>query len=240
MIRRASLALLALFGATLALAGCSTIAPPEDRTAQCEVDGAIYVLWFETLDREPGASTPLRVLRSDQYHGWDEVPGRCISRWEVRDPSVATLSPDHTVLTVRPDAPGGATTFVTARIGKASATGELRVFRRDEQPLVGFWRQDSNECVNQTPLLELAIRADGSFAATWMPFESYKDYWGQWRFDRETGQLDLSVEPRGNYIPPDVASGHVVLDGDTLEMRSASFGSPRNGAACAAPFRRSR
>ena len=50
---------------------------------------------------------------------------------------------------------------------------------------------------------ELEFRADGTFSVTWVPFETYRDYWGRYTLDLRTGRLNLQVET-GNYVPPDV------------------------------------
>ena len=85
---------------------------------------------------------------------------------------------------------------------------------------------------------ELVFKADGHYSVTWVPFETYKDYWGQWRYDRSDGSLQLSVDG-GNYIPPDrVSSGRIEIRGDILDLAATSLGSPRDGRRCAAPFHR--
>jgi hypothetical protein len=38
---------------------------------------------------------------------------------------------------------------------------------------------------------------------TWVPFESYKDYWGTYTFDLAQGTLELTITG-GNTIPEDV------------------------------------
>src|SRR5262245_30983913 len=109
-----------------------------------------------------------------------------------------------------------------------------------EDPLVGYWRQRSEECGAAAPIYELVFQADGRYSVTWLPFETYKDYWGRWRHDRATGALELTVEG-GNYIPPDlVTSGVIHLEANALTLGQISLGSPRREgeAPCHAPFRR--
>jgi hypothetical protein len=109
-----------------------------------------------------------------------------------------------------------------------------------EDPLVGYWRQRHEECAASAPIYELVFAADGRFSVTWLPFETYKDYWGRWRHDRATDRLDLTVEG-GNYIPTDLeTSGVIHLDGNALTFEQISLGSPhREGeVTCLAPFRR--
>jgi hypothetical protein len=73
---------------------------------------------------------------------------------------------------------------------------------------------------------------------TWLPFETYKDYWGAWRYDARTRVLALTVDG-GNYQPADrVLSGEVSADAHQLTLGALSLGSPQHGARCTAPFRR--
>jgi len=107
-------------------------------------------------------------------------------------------------------------------------------------PLVGYWRQGQEECAGSAPIHELVFEADGRFSVTWLPFETYKDYWGRWRRDRTTDGLELTVEG-GNYIPADLeTSGVIHLDGNALTLGQMSLGSPRGEGEvrCPAPFRR--
>ncbi|MBS0384251.1 MAG: hypothetical protein JSS00_02755 [Proteobacteria bacterium] len=104
--------------------------------------------------------------------------------------------------------------------------------------LVGIWHQDEAECAGAAPVRELIFEADGHYSVTWLPFETYKDYWGAWRYDAHTRVLTLTVEG-GNYQPTDrVLSGTVSVDTHQLTLGAVSLGSPHNGARCTAPFRR--
>lgn len=103
-------------------------------------------------------------------------------------------------------------------------------------PLAGNWHQTLEECA--APIAELLFKADGTFHVTWTPFETYEDYWGTWGYNAASGQLDLTIA-NGNYIPPDVVrSGRATIAGDVLTFEGVSFGTPQNGAACAAAFHR--
>lgn len=103
---------------------------------------------------------------------------------------------------------------------------------------VGTWRQSEAECAGAEPVREFALRANGDFSVTWMPFETYQDYWGTWTFDARTRVLTLNVAG-GNYTPVELAaSGVVSVANDQLVLGAMSLGSPRNGARCMAAFRR--
>jgi hypothetical protein len=212
-------------------------APTGGECAAFGANGAL-VLWLGPLDVQPGESVPLRVLWRDELGGMVEVPGACVDSWEIGDADIATLSADRRTMNVRANAADGATTSVTARIGARTVSDPLNVYRSADRPLVGRWRQDTNECGDSKPVAELVFTADGRYSVTWVPFETYKDYWGQWRLDRSAGTLALSVEG-GNYVPADrVDSGRIEVRGEILDLGAASLGSPRDGQRCTAPFHR--
>ena len=77
---------------------------------------------------------------------------------------------------------------------------------------------------------ELIFRADGSMSATWMPFEIYKDYWGNYSIDLESGTFELSGVS-GNYVPPDLdPSGSFEIDENgSLILKDIWLGSYRWG-----------
>jgi len=104
--------------------------------------------------------------------------------------------------------------------------------------LVGAWHQVEAECVGAEPVRELIFEAGGRYSVTWLPFETYKDYWGAWRYDAHTRVLTLTVDG-GNYQPADrVLSAEVSADAHELALGAVSLGSPQHGARCTAPFRR--
>lgn len=197
------------------------------------------MLWLEPIDVEPAQTVPLRLYRRDGLGGLSEIPSRCVSRWRLADSGVASVSADGALLLINAEAPHGARTSVTANVGAQSVAGELNVYRPEAAPLVGLWRQSEAECGERKPIAELVFSADGRYSVTWIPFETYKDYWGRFRYEAATGALELTVEG-GNYMPADVASGAIALKGDAFTAEGASFGSPANGPGCAAPFHRAR
>ena len=55
---------------------------------------------------------------------------------------------------------------------------------------------------DEAPLIrEFKLNEDGTFAVTWFPFERYKDYWGTYTVDRESGAVTFTVTG-GNAVPP--------------------------------------
>jgi hypothetical protein len=103
---------------------------------------------------------------------------------------------------------------------------------------VGTWRQLDAECAGAEPVRELVFEPGGHYSVTWLPFETYKDYWGAWRYDARSRVLTLTVDG-GNYQPADrVLSGEVSADAHALTLGALSLGSPQHGARCTAAFRR--
>jgi len=110
---------------------------------------------------------------------------------------------------------------------------------RDRYGLAAAWHQTPEECGDAQPVRELLIRADGTYSVTWLPFESYQDYWGHWRYEPQTHTLTFTVAG-GNYVPTDrVDSGQVSVDTQTLTLGAISLGSPHEGPRCTAAFHHS-
>ncbi|MFC2172281.1 hypothetical protein ACFLU6_06575 [Acidobacteriota bacterium] len=78
-----------------------------------------------------------------------------------------------------------------------------------DSPLVGTWREvgqyrcgSGEEIVPLDPILELVFEDDGTFSVTWLPFEYYKDYWGNFSLNPDQSTLNLSIS-YGNFVPGD-------------------------------------
>ena len=100
-------------------------------------------------------------------------------------------------------------------------------------PFDGIWRQASVSCsdgrVPSEPVRELNFDA-GSFDLTFVPFETYKDYWGRYEVDRDRGRITFRKEG-GNFIPDGLKlEGAMTLDGNTLTIRDVWFGDRTPGA----------
>lgn len=98
--------------------------------------------------------------------------------------------------------------------------------------IVWTWRQLDAACGVAQPVRELIFEADGHYSVTWLPFETYKDYWGRYRCDPHSRALSLTVEA-GNYNPPDGAlAGEVRVEDHPLTLSDVSLGAPQNGELC--------
>ncbi len=107
----------------------------------------------------------------------------------------------------------------------------------EDAALVGRWREEAQIACGtgadvpvapSSRIGEIAFRADGSFSVTWMPFESYKDYWGTFEADNLAGRLSLFVQ-YGNYVPSelDTEGSYEVAPGGRLVLRDSWLGVPR-------------
>jgi hypothetical protein len=160
--------------------------------------------------------------------GTVELPLKCTSGWAVTGP--ATLAADRKSLTIAPDAPPGAVVLVRFRHDGKPVSTQFRVVAEDEIVLTGRYTQRSLDgCIAQEPVRELEFRPENRFSVTFMPFETYQDYWGSYSFDPATRQIRLKVEG-GNFVPPHLdLEGEAELADGRLRLKGLFLGS-RDGA----------
>jgi hypothetical protein len=149
------------------------------------------------------------------------VPVPVPASWSVRPEAGARIDPERGWLNIDPNTPGGSQFTVEAVVeGRdQTVTTDVYVYTPESNPFVGYWQEtaqltcDKGTEVSSDPLIEeLVFAADGSFAVTWMPFESYVDYWGEYTYNLADGTLELAITG-GNQQPDDVdGSGHYALD----------------------------
>lgn len=212
-------------------------APPDDTCGGSSV--AHYLEVSPTLARQ-GADITLIPMQA-RGPGTEREPASCISQWQV-DPALGQLSAARRTLHVAADARPGAELVISYKAGGSDVRRSMRVVGRNEIVLTGIRGQSAVEgCTLQTPVRELEFREDGTFAVTYAPFESYRDYWGRYQFDPATGALKMTIDG-GNYRPGDVdlegkahfdAAGKLVLEDVYLGQPS---GMPSPGGACRYTF----
>jgi hypothetical protein len=158
--------------------------------------------------------------------------------WSVSPTDGVSIDPYTGEFFVEPDTEHGRVYEVSASIegGRRVITSSVYVVRRDANPLVGFWREQTQlACdsslgiVPTTPIKEFQFKADGTFYVTWRPFEIYHDYWGSYTYDLGKGKLDLLIEG-GNYIPPDFEGNgkFFITDDSILTLTEIWLGNPRD------------
>jgi hypothetical protein len=243
-------ACLGLAGVLIAACTSATDSAPFDATkavlsgeAACPLpEQGAHVFWVSTPSVEPGERLTLTPYFT-QYPGMMErMEAGCVGELKSEPEGALVFSrmEDGTaVATVADTVENGAKIRVEGVYdGRKEIWGPINVFRKDANPIVGIWKQSSKDCAGASAILELSFNADMTFSVTWRPFEAYRDYWGDYTFDAETGELTLTPDG-GNYVPEDVSSGKVKLETDTLiPGEGMSFGSIRGGQSCSAAFTR--
>jgi hypothetical protein len=165
------------------------------------------------------------------------TPVNVCATYSVEGDAGASIDAASGVLDIGPAVPSGTELVVTADIQSGAATRTVSVFVYDpaENPLVGGWTETAQiDCATSmespppTPMQELAFWANGTFWATWMPFELYVDYTGTYTFDLATGELVMTPNPGGNYVPPDVdGTGTFSIEGTDLVLQDMWLGTPQ-------------
>ncbi|MCA8900793.1 MAG: hypothetical protein KDA53_06035 [Hyphomonas sp.] len=202
-----------------------------------------YFFWMEPQSAEPGDEIALFPYFANMPGMYDSLPAECLSDVTVLPEGLAAVSRQEDglpIVTIAADAPAGERLVISAVYpGDRSLTGIVELYRRQDNPLVGTWRQASEDCPAGIPIRELVFTAGGEFSVTWTPFESYKDYWGSYDYDAGSGAIQLEVEG-GNRVPENIApGGTAMLTGDSLSFDDLSFGTPfPDAAACSAEFAR--
>lgn len=125
-------------------------------------------------------------------------------------------------------------------------------FGCNPSPLVGFWKETAqiacgtgNDVDPLFPILELKFDERGRFGVTWIPFETFVDYWGTYSYDEAQGTIRLTVDG-GNFIPSDFdgigtfsfdLDGQLVLEDVWLGIQQFSEGPSAITPGCGHRFR---
>ena len=236
-------AIILLMGACATDAGVAEEPAPDSLEATlsgkaCPIpEGGGYLYWMDPPSIEFGESVTLEPMFTPSPWAFEYLPGGCVGELSVHPEGAVefTRLEDGTpVATVTDQAEnGGVITIRTVYAGEEPITATLSAYDPSTNPLVGIWEQiDYEDCPAGSRILELSFRADGTFSVTWTPFESYRDYWGSYDYEQETGLLTLEIDG-GNHIPNDVAIQEVgFYEGNMYLKNDGSFGSNSAGNAC--------
>lgn len=195
------------------------------------------VFWWSKPSFKPGQVVELRpTIVMGPYS--EDGDADCLEDMAVvpAGPDLARGEDGVWRLTIPADVGDGVEYVIEGTYGDKRLGSRFVAFHPERRPLVGRWSQRAEECAGAEPLRELEFRADGSFGATWTPFETYVDYWGTYRYDPPSSVLTLTITG-GNALPGDATSGTITLQGDSFVLGTASFGTRPSGT-CTAPFRR--
>ncbi|HEU0078076.1 MAG TPA: hypothetical protein VFQ76_10535 [Longimicrobiaceae bacterium] len=223
--------------------GGAVAAPPP-----CILPDAALLVTPGEYEVAPGAVSTVQLLASTHPGAFAPLPGGCRPAWSLPDGGPASVDAASGVLRVAADAADGAAFPLLARVAGREVRTVVRVVDPARSPLVGTWAQvgrtpcgaGAAEAAPAEPIRELRFRRDGSFSVTWLPFESYTDYWGTYSHDAASGRLRLVVE-RGNYVPAELdLDGRAEVQGGVLRLREMSLGSRTPGAepSCGLRFER--
>ena len=229
--------MLELYGFALLLSASTTAQaeeaqpPPAPDTTCLWPPDRINFVEFSTPVFRQGTTITILPKRDQMPAGYRDLPSECLSGWSIE--GAAELSADRRTLTIHPDAPPGSEIVLRFSVRGEPVAARLRVVARDAVVLTGTWGQTAAAgCETLEPVRELQFGPD-RFSVTFTPFESYKDYWGTYSFDPQTGALQLTVAG-GNFTPGGldlegtarIEDGHLVLEGMYLGNR---MGGPPEG-----------
>jgi hypothetical protein len=211
--------------------GKRALAPPTPPVPDTDCLQPYYRFAFVATDTtvyRQGAVVKVTPAVDRAPAGTADLPLKCTSGWSVTGP--ATLSADRTSVTIAPDAPAGAVVTVGFRHDGKPVEKRFKVVAKDEIVLTGRYGQRSLEgCSATEPVRELEFQPENRYSVTFMPFETYRDYWGAYSFDPATKRLRLTVEG-GNFVPPNLdLEGEAELTEGRLRLKDLFLGS-REGA----------
>jgi hypothetical protein len=168
--------------------------------------------YLKSYQIEPGHSHTFTLLKRSNlgFPPWEEVKAQV--RWSVEPQQGAYIDPLSGEFTVDESTPGGSIFEVKADVesGRRVLSAKVYVYTRETHPLVRIWKQEAialcgsgKRVIPNHPIRELIFWADGTFSVTWHPFETYRDYWGIYTYDRKKGTIKITVD-KGNKIPSDI------------------------------------
>lgn len=219
-----------LAGAAVALAaGCSTLRPPPPPPPpdlSCGSPERAAFLEIRPPVPRQGSTLALVPRRDNQPAGEILLGSACVSGWTLSGPG--RFIEGHAKLAIDDAAPPGAEVVIGFRVGTMPVERRLRVVGRDVVVLTGTRTQTNREaCPRTTHVGELEF-SPAAFSVTFAPFESYRDYWGTYRFDPATGALSMTVTG-GNRVPAGLdLQGRAILENGHLVLEDMFLGNDDN------------
>lgn len=185
------------------------------------------------IQMKPGDERELKL-----FNGRGTTIVNACQLWTVHPENAGASIRDDNVLVIAPTAePGTVFTLVAHTDGGSGPelSTEVYVYSAATHPLVGRYTESSQNACGaadrdpEMPVGELEFRADGTFYVTWLPFNQYIDYSGDYIYDVHTGMLQMS-HPEGNYVPEDFdGSGSAqMVPGQGLVLNNIWLGSYGN------------
>jgi len=203
------------------------------------------ILEYGPIDMRPGDSRFVHLLQPQccVYFG----PVYTDVRFSIDPVSFASITADG-FLSISSNAPGNVSFRIYADIenGRRIVSNDVNVDTPESNPLRGSWQAvaeipcDGSADVPVTgPPALVNIHGGNRFEVVWLPFETYKDYWGLYTFDRTSQKATFGILA-GNFLPPNVrgeGSWEITNDGGkrTLRLKNIWLGRMRGDtrpAAC--------
>lgn len=196
---------------------------------------------MEPRSAEPGDKIALFPYWTDMPGAYNDLPPGCLDALSVYPEGAATFTRQEDglpIAEISADVEAGTRVRLDATYNGHSLSGPVEVYRAADNPLVGRWHQEQEDCPSAVPLRELVFSGGGEFSVTWTPFESYKDYWGRYEYNPESGNIRLEIEG-GNRVPDDVVmEGTAKVEDGVLAFDTLYFGAPVSSeGGCRAGFR---
>jgi hypothetical protein len=183
--------------------------PLDDKTLS-ELSILTYLKSYQIV---PGHSHTFTLFKGATVPGfppWEEAKAQVI--WSVEPQKGAHIDPVTGEFRVYKSTPAGSVFEVKANVekGRRILSIKVYVFTPETHPLVNRWKQKAEvACGSQkalppaNPIQELLFWADGTFSVTWQPFETYRDYWGTYTYNKKKGRIVFKVEEGAN-IPANI------------------------------------
>jgi hypothetical protein len=189
------------------------VAPAEDCSAFLQDR---VLLAIDPPVARQGETVRVRAYSPQGPYAPKTIPLSCMRNWTINPAGAGSYSADHSLLTIAADAPVGDILTLGADAPGGFAYLTTALVGRDDVVLTGRWGQIEIDCPNgpapTEPVRELEFDAMGGFSVTYLPFETYKDFWGKARFDAAGRRMELTIEA-GNYRPAGaILSGPAYLD----------------------------
>lgn len=208
--------------------------PDPDWNFTCGIapDAVRYLAITPAIHRQ-GVTLRIRPMRQPRGPvGSDPMPLACTSDWTVSNPALATLDVQNGTLRIAPHAPPGSEIIVSYNVLGQPVRSMIRVVAADAVVLTGRRGQSAIEgvdaCHRIEPVRELEFSSNGRFSVTFTPFESFRDYWGTYRFDPATGRIVMTVEGGNNRPISSDLDGIVRMgEGNRLVFEGMYFGNRR-------------
>jgi hypothetical protein len=166
------------------------------------------------------------------------IPPQCADEMLAVPADVISLNDERTAFRISEDARPGQTVAILALVEGRQIYETIEITGTQAIVLDGRYReQDNPGCPGRWTIGELHFEPGNRFSVTWQPFEAYKDYWGTYRFDSQSGAIELEATG-GSHIPDGLdLSGQLRLEGeDRLVFDAMDFGIARNQSESGTAF----